>query len=57
MRTIMAIILFLAASMCPNDCQNEYGICVSYCHGNGNCIARCDDAFQRCVSRCYYENS
>lgn len=48
---IMAIVI-LASSMCPNDCQSEYGICVSYCRGDGICAARCADAYQRCVSRC-----
>jgi hypothetical protein len=37
---------------CAGDCAEEYGMCVSYCQGDGQCIANCAASHGRCVSRC-----
>jgi len=40
---------------CQEWCEEDQGICVSGCqsdHAGGNCVARCSDAYWRCVDRC-----
>ncbi|MFA5718686.1 MAG: hypothetical protein WC952_13320 [Desulfobulbaceae bacterium] len=48
----MALLAAPAFADCVGDCSSDKGICISYCQGDGQCIARCADQFHRCVSRC-----
>jgi len=35
----------------PGDCAAEQGMCIARCQGDGRCIANCNAAHGRCVSR------
>lgn len=35
----------------PGDCAAEQGMCIARCQGDGQCIANCNAAHGRCVSR------
>jgi len=36
---------------CIAQCAQDRGDCISYCEGNGQCIAHCQQAYAQCAGR------